>query len=30
MSGVAIQRAYVDKDYKGHDYQSPATVILSG
>ncbi len=30
MSGVAIQRAYVDKGYKGHDYQGPTTVILSG
>ena len=30
MSGVAIQHAYVDKGYKGHDYQGPATVILSG
>lgn len=30
MSGVAIQRAYVDKGYKGHDYRGPATVILSG
>jgi IS5 family transposase len=30
MSGVAIQRAYVDKGYKGLDYQGPATVILSG
>jgi IS5 family transposase len=30
MSGVAIQRAYVDKGYRGHDYQGPASVILSG
>jgi IS5 family transposase len=30
MSGVAIQRAYVDKDYRGHDYQGQASVILSG
>lgn len=30
MSGVSIQRAYVDKGYKGHDYQGPARVILSG
>ena len=30
MSGVAIQRAYVDKGYKGHDYKGPAQVALSG
>ena len=30
MSGVAIKRAYVDKGYRGHDYQGPARVILSG
>jgi IS5 family transposase len=30
MSGVAIERAYVDKGYKGHDYRGPAQVILSG
>ncbi len=30
MSGVTIERAYVDKGYKGHDYEGPARVILSG
>ncbi len=30
MSGVAIQRAYVDEGYKGHDYKGPAQVTLSG
>jgi len=30
MTGVAVARAYVDKGYKGHDYEGPARVILSG
>ena len=30
MSGVAVERTYVDKGYKGHDYEGPALVILSG
>ena len=30
MSGVAIQRAHVEKGYKGHGYLGSVTVILSG
>ena len=30
MSGVTVERAYADKGYKGHDYEGPATVMLSG
>ena len=30
MSGVAVGRAYADKGFKGHDYEGPALVILSG
>ncbi len=30
MSGVKVERAYADKGYKGHDYESAAWVILSG
>ena len=30
MSGVAVARAYADKGYKGHDYDGPARVMLSG
>jgi IS5 family transposase len=30
MSGIAIERAYVDKGYRGHDYRGSAQVMLSG
>jgi IS5 family transposase len=30
MTGVAVRRAYADKGYKGHDYEGPARVMLSG
>ncbi|MEQ8653036.1 MAG: IS5 family transposase [Kiloniellales bacterium] len=30
MSGVAIERVYADKGYRGHDYQGQARVMLSG
>ena len=30
MTGVAIQRLYVDKGYRGHDYEGDAKVMLSG
>ncbi len=30
MSGVAIDRAYADKGYRGHDYKGQARVMLSG
>ena len=30
MTGVAVVRAYADKGYKGHDYEGPARVMLSG
>ena len=30
MTGVAIQRLYVDKGYRGHDYDGKAKVMISG
>ena len=30
LSGVAIERIYADKGYRGHDYDGEARVILSG
>jgi IS5 family transposase len=30
MTGVPIERIYVDKGYRGHDYQGEALVMLSG
>jgi len=30
MTGVAVERAYVDKGYRGHHYEGRARVILSG
>ena len=30
MTGIAIQRLYVDKGYRGHDYDGKAKVMLSG
>lgn len=30
MTGVKVARAYADKGYKGHDYEGPARVMLSG
>jgi IS5 family transposase len=30
MTGVKVERAYADKGYKGHDYEGPAQVMLSG
>ena len=30
MTGVAIQRLYVDKGYRGHDYGGEAKVMISG
>ena len=30
MTGVTVERAYADKGYKGHDYEGPAWVMLSG
>jgi IS5 family transposase len=30
MTGVAIQRLYADKGYRGHDYDGEAKVMLSG
>ena len=30
MSGGAVARAYADKGYKGHDYDGPARIMLSG
>ena len=30
MTGVAVERAYADKGYKGHDYEGAARVMLSG
>jgi IS5 family transposase len=30
MSGIAIEGAYVDKGYRGHNYQGAAKVMLSG
>jgi IS5 family transposase len=30
MTGVAIQRLYADKGYRGHDYDGKAKVMLSG
>ena len=30
IGGVDPQRIYVDKGYRGHDYQGPATVFLAG
>ena len=30
MTGVAIQRLYADKGYRGHDYDGDAKVMLSG
>jgi IS5 family transposase len=30
MSGAAVERAYVDKSYRGDDYEGPASLILSG
>ena len=30
MSGVAIERLYADKGYRGHDYDGEAKVMLSG
>jgi IS5 family transposase len=30
MTGVTVERAYVDKGYKGHDYEGSARVIVSG
>ncbi len=30
MSGVAVERAYADKGYRGHGYQGQARVLLSG
>ena len=30
MTGVAIERLYADKGYRGHDYDGTAKVMLSG
>jgi IS5 family transposase len=30
MTGVAIERLYADKGYRGHDYDGAAKVMLSG
>ncbi|MEM9111895.1 MAG: IS5 family transposase [Planctomycetota bacterium] len=30
LTGVAIQRLYVDKGYRGHDYDGKAKVMISG
>ncbi len=30
MSGIAVERAYADKGYRGHDYKGQARVFLSG
>jgi transposase, IS5 family len=30
MTGVVVQRAYVDKGYRGHDYEGDAAVMISG
>jgi len=30
MTGVVIQRLYVDKGYRGHDYDGKAKVMISG
>lgn len=30
MTGVAVQRLYVDRGYKGHDYEGDAKVMISG
>ena len=30
MTGIAIQRLYADKDYRGHDYDGKAKVMISG
>ena len=30
MTGVAIERIYVDKGYQGHDYDGKADVMISG
>ena len=29
-TGVTIERIYADKGYRGHDYEGPARVVLSG
>ena len=30
LSGCSIERAYVDKGYRGHDAQNPSRVFISG
>ena len=30
MTGVEAERIYADKGYRGHDYEGPASVMLSG
>jgi transposase, IS5 family len=30
LTGCAIERAYVDKGYRGHDAQNPRRVFISG